>query len=67
MSRVGKLSRAFSTIDDPRIYKRLKKMRDVRCTYCPYNRGENAKSYLYKRKKKEFQLPKSKRWFGRFL
>lgn len=63
-SCMGRLSRQIETTDNPKIYKRLKRERDTGCSYCPPNRRENANSYTYKRKKKEYQLPPSKRWFG---
>lgn len=62
-----KLSRTLGTTDSPKIYKRLKRRRDTICSFCPPNQRENANSYTYKRKKKEYQLPPSKKWYGKVV
>jgi hypothetical protein len=63
---MGRLSRQIEVTDNPKTYKRLKKIRDCSCSYCAYHRNENACDSTYKRKKKEYQLPPSKKWYGKW-
>lgn len=64
---MSRLSRRMDKVSNPKVYKRLKRQRDTVCSFCPPNRRENANSYTYKRKKKEYQLPPSKKWFGKVV
>lgn len=53
----------YKTTTNPRVHRMYHRLYNTSCSFCPPNRSENAKSYLYKRKKKEFELkPSQKRW-----
>jgi hypothetical protein len=50
-------------VTNPRVYKMLMRVQNLDCSYCRPHRNENAAHYVYKRKKKEFQLtPRQKNW-----